>query len=113
MLIETERQAQHITEEAHRLAEKQAHEVLEAHSHHRAEAERMAVLQQEMRAGYRAFLLTALELLEQRSPPTGDTRATDHAEPTGPDGAASRRGELHEPLAETAQESQPVGVRVA
>ena len=73
----------------------------------------MVVLQQEMRAGYRAFLLAALELLEQRSPPTGDTRATDHAEPTGPDGAASRRGELHEPLAETAQESQPVGVKVA
>jgi cell division initiation protein len=100
-----------IAEEARLRVEADTRQAREDIARLRAEVESLESLQREMRAGYRAFLLAALELLERDATPVappGDESGAPHSD--GPVPAPPAEGEHEEPAAEIEPEQPPVEI---
>ena len=109
-----EERAELLAEETRRHTEAELAQALEDVERHRAEAEHIAGLEYEMRAGYRAFLLTAFELVQRHPAPANGSGATQGAEATEPSAGASEQDEQRaEPPPEIVQEARPVTAEVA
>ena len=108
---ESEERLEQVAEETRLRVEADTSQAREDVSRLRAEVEHLEGLGHEMRAGYRAFLLAALELLERDATPVappGDESGAPHSDGQVP--APPAEGEHDEPAAETEPDQPPLEI---